>query len=74
MLYDRWGNLIWNCYKEGNTNSFDDGNSEGMPAAYKWDGTYKGDVVQEDVYVWKVELTDIFDLKHQYAGHVSVVK
>ncbi len=47
---------------------------EGMPSMCKWDGTYKNGEVQEDVYVWKVELTDIFDLKHQYAGHVSVVK
>jgi gliding motility-associated-like protein len=74
MLFDRWGNLIWNCHQQGNSGSYDEGGREGMPSACKWDGVYKDGEVQEDVYVWKVELTDIFDLKHQYAGHVSVVK
>ncbi len=30
--------------------------------------------VLEDVYVWKVELKDLFDRSHNYVGHVSVVK
>jgi predicted RNA-binding protein len=33
-----------------------------------------GKVVQEDVYVWKVKLTDVFDKAHTYIGRVSVVK
>jgi len=74
LLFDRWGNLVWDCYQQGNHNKYDDGAMEGMPAACKWDGTFKGGEVQEDVYVWKVILTDIFDLQHEYAGHVSLVK
>ncbi len=74
MLFDRWGNLVWDCYKEGDQRAYDDGTAEGLPSACKWDGTFKGKEVQEDVYVWKVELTDIFNLKHQYAGHVSLVR
>ena len=31
-------------------------------------------LVQEDVYVWKVKLTDVFDKVHTYIGRVSVVK
>jgi hypothetical protein len=33
-----------------------------------------GQLAQEDVYVWKVQLTDVFDKKHNYIGCVSVVK
>jgi hypothetical protein len=33
-----------------------------------------GMLAQEDVYVWKVRLTDIFDRVHTYIGHVSIVK
>jgi hypothetical protein len=42
-----------------------------------WNGTVEnkgGDLVQIDVYVWKVVLTDVFNKKHKYIGHVSVVK
>ena len=55
-----------------------------MPSFCKWDGKVKPggadmggnskQLVQEDVYVWKVKLTDIFDRKHSYVGHVSVVR
>ena len=31
-----------------------------MPAACQWDGKLFGKTVQQDVYVWKVRLTDIF--------------
>ena len=56
-----------------------------MSAACKWDGivekgagadlnSHSGNLVQEDVYVWKVKLTDIFDIKHTYVGHVSSIR
>ena len=40
------------------------------------DGKVKrqGDLVQQDVYVWKVELTDANSKLHKYVGHVSIVK
>jgi gliding motility-associated-like protein len=61
-IFDRWGNKIWWAEK------MDEG----------WDGKVKGGnsnaIVQEDVYVWKVVLTDVFDKKHTYVGHVSVIK
>jgi hypothetical protein len=43
LIYDDWGNLIWS------TNALD---SEGRPTEY-WDGTYRGEPVQQDAYVWK---------------------
>ena len=59
-IFDRWGNLVFTST---------DINKE-------WDGTVLGlgDVVQNDVYVWKVMLSDIFYKKHKYIGHVTVIK
>jgi gliding motility-associated-like protein len=60
-IFDRWGNLIFTT----------------TDINQAWDGTVQGasgDIVQIDVYVWKVALTDVFDKKHKYIGHVSVIK
>ncbi len=59
-VFDRWGNLI---FKTQDPNK-------------GWDGKInsKGNIVQEDVYVWKVQLNDIFGTQHQYTGTVTVVK
>lgn len=61
-IFDRWGNKIW----------WSDDMNEGWNAKVK--GGPSDAVVQEDVYVWKVKLTDVFDKKHTYIGHVSVIK
>ncbi len=59
-IFDRWGNLIFE------TNDIQKG----------WDGTVKnkGNIVQEDVYVWKVRFTDGFGREHFYVGHVNMIK
>ena len=59
-IYDRWGNMIWH------TNDF----------FKKWNGKVDGksEVVQQDVYVWKVVLFDMSDKKRQYVGHVTVIR
>ncbi|MBS1648035.1 MAG: gliding motility-associated C-terminal domain-containing protein, partial [Bacteroidetes bacterium] len=60
-IYDRWGNLTF--YSEDLTKG--------------WDGTYmaKGsEVVQEDVYVWKIEATDHQDKARHLAGTVTLIK
>ena len=43
-IYDRWGNLLWT------SNKLD---SNGSPAE-AWDGTLKGVLLKQDVYVWKI--------------------
>ena len=60
MIFDRWGNMIWYT---------DDINK-------LWDGkaNHGKDMAQQDVYVWKVKLTDVFDKKHNYTGTVTIVK
>jgi gliding motility-associated-like protein len=60
-IFDRWGNLIFE------SNDINKG----------WNGTVnnKGDkLVQEDVYVWKVKLTDTNKNPHSYIGHVNMIK
>jgi gliding motility-associated-like protein len=59
-IYDRWGDQIFHT-----TNIL-----EG------WDGRANGgkDIVQEDVYVWKINVRDTQSVKHNYVGHISVVQ
>lgn len=59
-VFDRWGNLIFHG-KELN---------EG------WNGKSndESDVVQQDVYIWKVLLTDVFNNEHDYIGTVTLVR
>lgn len=61
-IFDRWGNLIFET----------DNKLKG------WDGKVEEgkskEIVQEDTYVWKVKILDVFDKNHQYVGHVSVIK
>lgn len=66
-LFDRWGNQIWSCHTMGNPQ--DDPNC-------RWNGKVKkqGNLVQEDVYVWKVFIQDTFNKKHKYVGHVTIVR
>jgi len=60
-IFDRWGNQVF----------FTDDLYKG------WDGRFQSkgeDIVQEDVYVWKIEAKDIKGKKHQLAGIVSLLK
>ena len=61
-IFDRWGLMIYHT---------DD--------LFKaWDGHMLGNegqpVLQEDVYVWKVQFSDIFGKPHQYHGTVTLLK
>jgi gliding motility-associated-like protein len=83
-VFDRWGNLIWDCHREDKNTNWDGPQQEGLASACKWDAKVEGghyilkndgtEQVQEDVYVWKVKLTDVFEKIHTYIGQVSVVK
>jgi len=60
-IFDRWGNLI---FFTDNWNKH-------------WDGAVQGgngDIVQQDTYVWKIQINDYLGSKHQYVGHVSVIR
>src|ERR1019366_8240266 len=60
LIFDRWGNQIFSADDISKT----------------WDGRANGgsEVVQQDVYVWKVKLTDVFKKEHNYIGTVTIVK
>jgi gliding motility-associated-like protein len=60
MIFDRWGNQIFTA---------DDINKG-------WDGKVKGgaEAAQQDVYVWKVHLKDIFHKTHNYTGTVTILR
>ena len=59
-IFDRWGANIY----------YSDGITKG------WNGTMNGKSkeVQQDVYVWKVKIKDVFDKTHNYVGHVTLLR
>lgn len=59
-IFDRWGANIF----------YSDDIIKG------WNGKVQGksNDVQQDVYVWKVKLTDVLGKKHDYIGHVTVLR
>jgi gliding motility-associated-like protein len=58
MIFDRWGLKLY----------------DEIGVDQSWDGTYKGNLVPTDVYVYKIRAKDIFDEWHDYIGKVSVIK
>ncbi|MBL7883294.1 MAG: PKD domain-containing protein, partial [Bacteroidia bacterium] len=59
-IFDRWGNEIFS------TEDMQEG----------WNGRYKGtgEIVQQDVYVYKIITKDLLRDHHQYIGSVTVVR
>lgn len=59
-VFNRWGEKIFQ------TKRSDEG----------WDGRInnKGEIVENDIYVWKVIVTDVFKERHQFTGHVMINK
>ncbi len=59
LVFDRWGNLIFTADDISKT----------------WDGKANGgaEVVQQDVFIWKAAITDIFKKEHSYIGTVTLV-
>lgn len=60
MIFDRWGEMIFR------TNDINKG----------WDGKANNGLqrAQEDVYIYVVNLTDFYNKKHKFIGHVSLIK
>lgn len=59
-IFDRWGNMVFNT-----TN-----------ISMGWDGRANNGefIAQQDVFVWKVKLKDVFGKYHDYIGTVTLVK
>jgi gliding motility-associated-like protein len=59
MIFDRWGEKLFE------TNDLNEG----------WDGIYKNNLCQQDVYVYKISFwDDIYREHHQYIGSVTLVR
>lgn len=59
-IYDRWGEMIF--YSNDITKGWD-GKVQGKPLDCK-----------QDVYVWKVKVKDVLGKKHDYVGHVTLLR
>lgn len=58
MIFNRWGELIF----------------ETFDIKIGWDGYYRGVLCQQEVYVWKAEVTFISDKKVQKTGDVTLLR
>lgn len=57
-VFDRWGTLIFYSNDK----------------AIGWDGIYKGEVAQQDTYLYRIECLDIFGESHTKKGHINLLK
>lgn len=58
VIYDRWGNQVFQ------TNDIQKG----------WDGTFKGIICSDNVFVYKIVALDNMNQKHEKTGHVTLMK
>jgi len=58
LIFDRWGEVI---FMSNDINK-------------AWDGTFKGKMCQDDIYVYKIEAVDMNSMKHTKTGHVTLLK
>ena len=60
MIFNRWGEVIWESYN----------------AAAGWNGHYgQGGLVEDGVYIWQVDFkSNQSDQRHLKRGHVTVLK
>jgi gliding motility-associated-like protein len=57
QIFNKWGELLY----------------ESSDIAKGWDGYYRGQLVKQDVYVWKVEARFVNGQKYEKAGDVTVI-
>ena len=58
LIFDRWGEKLY----------------ESHDLSKPWDGTYKGDMVQMDAYVYEVQVTSFSKKLYKYSGTVLLVR
>ncbi|MFH1319207.1 MAG: PKD domain-containing protein, partial [Bacteroidota bacterium] len=60
FIFNRWGQQIF----------------ETSDLSIPWDGTVGGGtlIAQQDVYVYMINITDIFGEEHEYIGHVTLIR
>lgn len=60
-IFDRWGEEL--LVMSGTD-----------PVTKGWDGTYKQQVAKQDVYVYRIEVTDIFGDYHEFIGQINLLR
>ncbi|MBN8703743.1 MAG: gliding motility-associated C-terminal domain-containing protein [Bacteroidetes bacterium] len=66
IIFDRWGIQTYNS-----------GKVESPEKAIPWNGKYQNmgnKLAQQDVYVWKAYITDVFGKLHSFVGHVNLIR
>jgi gliding motility-associated-like protein len=59
FVHNRWGEVIW----------------ESHDANKKWDGTYKGKICSDGMYLWRIDFGIIgIDKRISIQGHVNLIK
>ncbi len=61
IIFNRWGEPLITL---DNNQIFDIG----------WDGTHNGNIVQQDVYTYKLEIIDMYNKKHTYMGNINLIR
>ncbi len=69
-IYNRWGELV---YKTSESTA-GDSNGKGLIASIPrgWDGTYKGDYVQQGVYIYLITVTDYNGKQSYFKGTITM--
>lgn len=59
LLFDRWGEVIFESYDP----------------LVGWDGTYHGQLVMDGTYTWTLTIKDVYtDKYNEYFGHINVLR
>lgn len=58
QIFNRWGELIYST-----TDQY-----------FRWDGTYNGVIVPDEVVVWKAKVVDREETIHTFSGHITILK
>jgi gliding motility-associated-like protein len=58
QIFDRWGQLVY----------------ETTDMYFQWDGTYKGEILADAVFVYKARVVDREKFPHTYEGHIVVLR
>ena len=58
LIFDRWGELMFESHK----------------LFEPWYGDYKGEIVPNGVFVWKLHFQDLDGTEHDRVGHVNILK
>jgi gliding motility-associated-like protein len=58
MIYNRWGEELFR------TNDINEG----------WDGTFRGQLCQDDAYVWIVQYTGVSGVQLEESGTVTLLR